>query len=117
MAKQLIRKKTGNFYLKALGQLGGLLLGGVTPMIRQIEKGVDDRLDRYAQVIENRLIVLSIVGFSLFVCLFFFGCGILFILIDYGGVPRGFACLLGGVIGLIVSIALILIHKNPRREK
>jgi hypothetical protein len=80
------------------------IAGGVKPFVLQIEEGLELRFDHYARLIEKRMMVLTLRGSALFMTLAFFGIGFLFVLIDYGGIPRGIACFGCGLLSLAVLL-------------
>ena len=84
------------------------LIGGVKPLVDQLQEDLEKRLDHYAKVIEKRLLILTLRGCALFMSFAYLGLGFLFVLIDYGGIPRGIACFCCGLLSLM--ILLISVH-------
>jgi hypothetical protein len=115
MAKAAGRKEVGPSLFKNLWQMGALVLSGATPLVHQLREGFDGKLDHYARLLEKRLVVLAVRGFAMFLSLFSIGLGFLFIVIDYGGVPRGIACLGAGFFGLIVLVIWMQLTKESVR--
>jgi hypothetical protein len=109
MAKAVDEKTPSQPFLKTLWQIAAAFLGNVKPLFHQLQGDLEKRLDHYAQVIEKRLMVLVFRGATLFISVLFVGFGLLFVLMDNGGVSRGIACLCCGLFGaavLLVSIQL-----------
>ena len=116
MAKITSRKNTGHSLLGTLWKTASLFISGTKPLIHQLREGLDGQLDHYARIIEKRLIILVLLGFMLFLSVFFIWFGLLFITIDYGGLPRAFACLSCGSFGLIVLLLIVSLTNKNRRE-
>src|SRR5579859_3239832 len=115
MAKTLPSKEDGHSLLKTLWEIGTVLISGVKPLIHQLREGLEGQLDHYVGLLEKRMVVLALQGFALFSSLILIGLGLLFMVIDYGGVPRGLACLGGGLMGFVALILLILFTKQNGR--
>lgn len=111
MAKALPRREIGHSLLKTLWQMGALIINGATPLVHQLREGLDGQLDHYARLIEKRLVILAVRGSAFFLSVLFIGFGVLFIVIDYGGVSRGIACLGGGIFGLVLLVISIQLTK------
>ncbi len=107
-------KEPGLPLLKTLGQMGSVLIKGAKPWVHQLQLALDGQLDHYARHIEQRLIILGILGFTFFLSVLLLGSGLLLMVIDYGGVPRGVACLCGGILGLVVLLILMQFTKQNR---
>ena len=112
MAKVTHEKESGYPFLKTLFNMATTLIGGVKPLVEQIQEKLDGQLDHYAQIVEKRLIVLALRGSAFLMSLLFIGVGFLFVLIDYGGIPRGIACLGCGLFGLIMLFFLVQFTKQ-----
>ncbi|HXL72856.1 MAG TPA: hypothetical protein VN963_04450 [bacterium] len=107
MAKTVSSKKSNPSFLKTLWHMAATLVGGVQPMVNQLQEDLEKRLDHYAKVIEKRLMILTLRGCALFMTFAYFGTGFLFVFIDYGGFPRGIACFCCGLISLVVLLISI----------
>jgi hypothetical protein len=108
MAKAVEAKKTGRSFLKTLWQVAAAFLGEVKPMVHQLQEDLEKRLDHYAKIIEMKLMVLILRGSTLFISVLFVGFGLLFVLMDNCGVPRGLACLICGFLGMFIWVFSIL---------
>jgi hypothetical protein len=107
MAKTADLKDKSSSFLKTIWQMAASILSGVTPLARQLQKDVEQRLERYAQVLEKRLMVLVFRSSTLFISVLFVGFGLLFVLMDNGGFSRGVACLCCGLFGAVVLLVSI----------
>jgi hypothetical protein len=107
MAKVVDAKNSGPSFLKTLWQITAAFLGNVKPLFHQLQGDLEKLLDHYAKVIEKRLLVLVFQGSTLFISVLFIGFGLLFVLMDNGGVSRGVACLCCGLFGAVVLLVLI----------
>jgi hypothetical protein len=114
MAKASSHKSGSHSLLKTLWNTASVLISGTRPLIHQLLDGLDGQLDHYARIIEKRLVILALLGFMLFLSVFFIWFGLLFIVMDYGGLPRAFACLCCGSFGLIVLVLIVLLGKQNR---
>jgi hypothetical protein len=115
VAKTARGKETDHPLLNFLSKTISLLSSGVKPWIHHLREGLDGQLDHYAQIIEKRLVVLGLFGVILFLSILFIWFGFLFIAIDYGGIPRAFACLSCGSFGLIVLLLIMSFEKRTRK--
>jgi len=104
MAKNMDSEKSEPTFLKTLWHMAATLVGGVKPIVDQLREDLEKRLDHYAKVIEKRLMVLTLRGCAIFMSFAYFGLGFLFVLIDYGGVPRGIACFCCGLFSLVILL-------------
>jgi hypothetical protein len=104
MAKTSDSKNSEPSFLKTLWHMASTLVGGVKPLVDQLQEDLEKRLDHYAKVIEKRLMVLTLRGCALFMSFAYMGMGFLFVLIDYGGIPRGIACFCCGFVSLLVLL-------------
>jgi len=111
MKKSSSTIKKGASLLKSLLELGGLLITGAAPILRHLGEGLDGKLDHYAGITEKRLIALALRGSGVFLSALLVVAGVLLVAVDYGGVPRGIACLGAGALGLTVFFILGLIKK------
>lgn len=100
--KRSHHKKVGAPLLKDLLKIGAVLLNAAKPLVHNLRVGMDQELDHYVKLLEKRLAVLAIWIFVTFLSVLALGLGFLFILVDSGGIPRGVACLLGALLGLVV---------------
>ena len=114
MAKMTSRRNTGHSLLRTLWDTASLFIGGTKPLIHQLGEAFDGQLDHYARIIEKRLVILALLGFMLFLSVFFIWFGFLFITIDYAGLPRAFACLCCGSFGLIVLLLIVSLTGKKR---
>jgi hypothetical protein len=78
------------------------LLGGVKPLVHQLQAGLEKRLRHYAQVIERRLLAFIFRGTTLFISVCFITFGFLFVLMDYVNLSRAVACLCCGLLALLI---------------
>ncbi len=104
-------QKPKSSLLHHLWQIVTDIAGGVKPFVLQIEEGLELKFDHYARLIEKRVMVLALRGSALFMTLAFFGIGFLFVLIDYGGIPRGIACFGCGLLSLAVLLVSVQFTK------
>jgi hypothetical protein len=104
MAKTVKSKNSDPSFLKTLWHMASTLIGGVKPIVDQLQEDLEKRLDDYAKVIEKRLMVLTLRSCAIFMSFAYFGLGLLFVLIDYGGVPRGIACFCCGLLSLVILL-------------
>jgi hypothetical protein len=104
MAKTVEPKNSDPSFLKTLWHMASTLIGGVKPIVDQLQDDLEKRLDHYAKAIEKRLIVLMLRGCAFFMSFAYFGIGLLFVLVDYGGVPRGIACFCCGLLSLVILL-------------
>jgi hypothetical protein len=103
--------KPKSSWLSHLWQIATDIIGGLKPFVLHIEEGLELRFDHYARLIEKRVMVLTLRGSALFMTLAFFGIGFLFVLIDYGGIPRGIACFGCGLLSLAVLLISVQFTK------
>src|SRR5689334_20249732 len=115
MAKALQSRKNSHSWLKTLWEIGVLLGTGAKPWVHHLLEGLNGRLAHYARLLEKRLFGLALRGFAFFTSVLLIGIGALFMAIDYGGVPRGVACLGAGFFGLTVLVFWILLTNENRR--
>jgi hypothetical protein len=115
MAKASHSKEAAPSLLKKLWDTASMVFSGAKPLVHQLMEGVDGQLDRYVEIIEKRLIALALRGLALLASVLFLGFGVVFTLMDYGGVPRGIACLGCGCLGLMVLIGLVK-FKNKKGD-
>lgn len=97
-------QKPKSTFLRSLWQTITGIANGVKPFMLQIEEGLELKFDHYIRLIEKRVMVLSLRASALFMTLAFFAIGFLFVLIDYGGIPRGIACFACGLLSLAVLL-------------
>jgi hypothetical protein len=107
MAKTVESKKSDPSFLKALWHMASTLIGGVKPLVDQLQEDMEKRLEHYARVIEKRLMVLTFRSCALFMSFAYLGLGFLFVLIDYGGIPRGIACFCCGLLSLLILLTSV----------
>jgi len=112
MAKNLHERPVPSTFLDTMIRIGGAFIGGAKPLVHRLRDGLESQADLYTQALERRLVALALRGFALFLGVCFIGLGILFTLIDKGGVPRGIAFLGGGLFGLLVYAFLLKYSKE-----
>jgi hypothetical protein len=91
--------------------MAATLVGGVKPLVDQLQEDLEKRLDHYAKVVEKRLMVMTLRSCALFTSFAFFGTGFLFVLIDYGGISRGIACFCCGLLSLVILLISVQFTK------
>jgi hypothetical protein len=111
MAKTVDSEKSDPPFLKTLWHVATTVVGGVKPLVDQLQEDVEKRLDHYAKVIEKRLMALTLRSCALFTSFAFFGMGFFFVLIDYGGISRGIACFCCGLLSLVVLLISVQFAK------
>jgi hypothetical protein len=112
MAKTVDTKNSGQPFLKTLWQIAAAVLGNVKPLVHQLQGDLEKRLHRIARIIEKRLMVLVFQSSALFISVLFIGFGLLFVLMDNGGVSRGVACLCCGLFGAVVLLVSLQIKNK-----
>ncbi|MGH7738860.1 MAG: hypothetical protein ACREL1_01820 [bacterium] len=72
---------------------------GLQPMLELFTRNVEDRIEKW----ERRLLALVLAFFCLGTGFLFLVLGLFFLLVDYGGLPRGLVFSAGGFLILLVS--------------
>jgi hypothetical protein len=70
--------------------------------VGSIESRVEKSLEKYKKMFEGWVVKTVVMGLSIFMSLVFLILGLFFVVIDYGGVPRGIVFIGGGLLGLLV---------------
>ena len=109
-----MKKKNEPSFLRSLFTGVTTLVGGVGPAVHRLKEEFEEGLDRYAQAIEERLTRLVFRSLILSTTVFSMAFGLLFILMDFGGVNRGIACLCCGFAGLAT---LIILDQRTHKSK
>lgn len=111
MPKDLPRKESSHSLLKGFWELGVTLIGGALPLLNHLREELSGQLEHYAGRLERRLAILALCGFMFCLGLLSICVGFLFIAID-AGVPRGIACLGGGLFILVLFVLLVQFTKQ-----
>ena len=75
--------------------------------VGSIEGRVEKSLEKYKKPFEGWVVKTVVMGLSIFMSLAFLILGLFFVVIDYGGVPRGVVFIGGGLLGLLVLRLMI----------
>jgi hypothetical protein len=67
-----------------------------------IQDRVDRSLEKYKRSFQKSMVEVAVMGLSIFMCVAFLVLGLFFIVIDYGGIPRGIVFVGGGLVGFLV---------------
>jgi hypothetical protein len=95
----MLRKKAEEVSL--LSHLWGSALGALKNA-GAIQDRVDRSLEKYKRSFQKSMVEVAVMGLSIFMCVAFLVLGLFFIVIDYGGIPRGIVFVCGGLLGFLV---------------
>jgi hypothetical protein len=101
--------------MRALARTSLSILGGVKPLVRRLREDLEAQADHYTRVMERRLVILAMRGFTVMLAIAFIGFGLLFTLMDIGGASRGVACLDCGLAGLVFTFLRVRFTEEKGR--